>query len=105
MATLTATPKAGRILEIRALIDGRDDAVERALVVVYGRQTAAEQASDSTSELNGRGFSGVDAEFGSSLARQVLAGRRLSPRQLKFGRRIARKYARQLLQTVEKTTA
>jgi hypothetical protein len=93
-------------------------AVERALLVLYSRQTADEQASDTTAHENGMGFSGSDAEFFSKLARQVMTstyekGRRLSPKQLDAARGIKdgaqkkrgiTKYAGQLLSVVKATT-
>ena len=54
----------------------------RALVKVYTLQTLDEQASDRTSHNNGIGFSGVDANILSSFAKQVNAGRNLSPKQM-----------------------
>lgn len=98
MATLTATTKTGKIAEIRNLIDTRDDAVIRALAIVYGRQTASEQTFNVTTDPNGRGFSGSDAEFGSKMAK---LGSNLSAKQMVIARRIARKYARQILEHME----
>ena len=54
----------------------------KALVKVYTLQTFDEQASDRTSHDNGVGFSGVDANILSSFAKQVNAGRNLSPKQM-----------------------
>jgi hypothetical protein len=93
---------------ITALLARNDRAVERALVVLFDRQTADEQASDVTSHQNGIGFSGLDAEIFSSFAKQIQQGRTLSPKQLAIARkadkngnqRIAR-YWRQLLEAIE----
>lgn len=54
----------------------------KGLVKIYTLQTADEQASDTTSHDNGVGFSGVDANILSSFAKQVNAGRNLSPKQM-----------------------
>jgi len=81
---------------IKALLDANDRAVMRALVALYERQTADEQANAHTSHLNGMGFNGYDAEFGTSLAKQVIRGCILSPRQIAAGRKMCKKYARQL---------
>lgn len=77
--------------------------VGRALVALYDRQTADEKASDSTSHLNSVGFSGVDAEIGSSMAKWVLSGRYLSVKQVEVWTKPGKnglprlcKYARQL---------
>lgn len=83
---------------IKALLDSNDKAVMRALVVLYNRQTADEQQSHVTSHLNGRGFNGYDANFGTDLAKQVMAGRGLSVRQLAAARKMCKKYARQLVE-------
>jgi len=90
-----------KLEDIKSLLDSNDRAVERAMVVLFERQTADEQASNTTSHKNGRGFNGLDANFGSSLARQVMAGRRLSPKQLQYARKMAHKYAGQLLEEAE----
>jgi len=83
---------------LKLLLDRNPRAVERAMVVLYHRQTSDEQVSSSTNHLNGRGFNGVDAAFGSSLARQVLDGRALSIKQLDHARKMVKKYVRQLLE-------
>ena len=49
-----------------------------ALKIVYANQTESEKLADATMHDNGIGFGGADAEFGSSLAKQVLAGRALT---------------------------
>lgn len=54
----------------------------RALVKIYERQTADEQATGHTANLNGIGFSGVDSEILSSFAVQVNNGRNLSAKQM-----------------------
>lgn len=52
------------------------------MLVIYAKQTLGEQASQTTSELNSVGFSGVDAEILSSFSDQVKRGRTLSPKQM-----------------------
>ena len=69
----------------------------RALVKVYTLQTLDEQASDRTSHNNGIGFSGVDANILSSFAKQVNAGRNLSPKQMMIVYKIIPKYWRQVV--------
>lgn len=94
------------------LIDTRDDAVTRGLVAIYNRQTQDEQSTESTNKLNGMGFNGTDAAFGSSLAKQIIkweSDRRyptpLSRTQLEKGRKMLRKYAGQLAKVAnEKAT-
>jgi hypothetical protein len=92
---------------ISALLARNDRAVERALVVLYDRQTAGEQDAEATHESNGRGFTGVDAYIFSSFAKQIQRGRSLTPKQLAVCRkpdkngnlRIAR-YWNQLLEII-----
>jgi hypothetical protein len=64
------------------LLKRNDRAVERALIVLYNNQTEDEQNAHVTSHANGRGFTGYDAEFYSSLAERVISGQHLSPRML-----------------------
>lgn len=88
------------------LIDTDDRAVIRGLKAIYHRQTQDEQNTDSTNHLNGMGFNGRDAAFGSSLAKQIIhweqnpQSRRyptpLSRSQLIAARKMMRKYAGQL---------
>jgi hypothetical protein len=105
--TSTQTPKWNRE-SITALLARNDQAVERAMLVLFDRQTADEQMTDATRKQNGRGFTAFNAEIFSSFAKQVHQGRTLSPKQLalarkpdKFGNpRIAR-YWSQLLEAIE----
>jgi len=90
---------------IKALIDKSDAACERAIVILYQRQTQDEQHSRTTSHKNGRGFGAFDADFGSSLAQQVMSGQRLTSRQLIHARRMAKKYVRQILEEAEAVEA
>ncbi len=86
---------------IRQLIATNDKALERGIIVIYERQTADERNVRQTTEHNGRGFTGVDAEFLSSLAEWINssrrpAGQRLSIGQRTHARRKMAKYAKQL---------
>jgi hypothetical protein len=57
--------------------------VGRALVALFHRQTAAEQAVNQTEVSNGIGFSGCDARSGSLTARSFMRTGTLAPWQLK----------------------
>jgi hypothetical protein len=81
---------------ILALLNESDTAVCRAVLAIYEKQTADEQATASTAENNGIGFNGADAGFGSSLAKQYAERGSLSPRQIACARKMMRKYANQL---------
>jgi hypothetical protein len=96
---------------IKELLERNNAAVERALIVLYERQTADEQVSGTTHNKNGRGFNAVDAEILSSFACQVQAkngqhsdylgrprklGECLSPKQMAIARRKVVRYVKQL---------
>lgn len=84
--------------EIEDLISKSNKAVGRALVRLYERQTQEEKNVDAALVENGRGFSKVDAEFGSSLARSFTEYGHFTGKQLPYARKIALKYAGQLLE-------
>jgi hypothetical protein len=94
------------------LLAERNDAVERALVALYRKQTSTEQASRTTNEENGQGFNGVDADILTSYAEQVLGigsyeykgktyqrkgPKSLTPAQLVIARKKLPKYVGQLV--------
>lgn len=82
--------------QIREMINGSTKATCRALVSLFEQQTKDEQATESTNHRNGAGFNSVDAAFGSSLAKQVIAGRALSDKQIAAARKMLQKYVGQL---------
>lgn len=69
-----------------------------ALDVVFQNQTRAEQNSHLTIENNGIGFTGVDAEFLSSLYEQKQRYGRLTPRQMGYVHKMIPKYHNQIVQ-------
>jgi hypothetical protein len=82
---------------IQGLLLTNDRALERAIFRVYQNQTANEQRTEQTTESNGVGFSGIDAEILTSFAKQLIRGRTLSPKQLIIARLKMPKYWKQLL--------
>ena len=76
--------------EFEMLLDTYNVFVERTLEVLLSRQTADEQASEHTTHRNGRGFTGLDGQFLTSLGKRVVAkklegvapGHRLTPNML-----------------------
>lgn len=85
------------------LLDRSNVAVERALLVLYARQTEDERAAGATTEHNGRGFGAVDAELLTSYAQQVETGRKqegqkLTDRQMVYARKGVKKYVGQLVE-------
>lgn len=88
--------KTARIAFIREQVGYNPQWAVRALVRIYERQTADEQASQTTKVHNGIGFTGADAHILSSFAQQVQRGRKLSEKQMAILRKRIPKYARQL---------
>ena len=79
---------------------------QRAIVKLWQRQTADEQAAQNTGHDNGVGFNGTDAFILSSFAEQINKGRTLSPKQLAIAFKKLPKYSRQIISEipVEKLT-
>lgn len=93
---------------IQELLETNDKAVGRALSALLTRQTASEQAMEDTIEHNGVGFTGVDGEFFTSLAKQFNRKGFLSPKQITAARKKDKrgvskvgKYWRQLIEIAE----
>lgn len=87
--------------EIKTKVATNPAWAEHALVALFNRQTADEQQAEATVEKNHVGFNATDAEFLSSLAKQVIAsrypaGRKLSEKQLTYAFKRLPKYAGQL---------
>lgn len=81
---------------IQQAIDSNDRAVLKALVMIFDQQTAAEQSTEQTHELNGVGFSAFDAEILTSFAKQYKRKGFLSPKQMEIARKKIRGYWKQL---------
>lgn len=95
---------------IREKLLQSDVMLERSILKIYDRQTASEQNAGVTVEHNKVGFTAFDAEFMSSLARQIQSpnnhapeGRRLSVHQRVTGRHKMLKYSKQLARIVDET--
>lgn len=82
--------------EIKALLEQSDKMVMRSIVKIFEKQTEDEQRSEQTTHHNGVGFNGVDGEFMSSLAKQIIERGTLTQKQLEYGRKKIKKYAGQL---------
>ena len=90
-----------RAEHFRQMILKDDKWLSRAILAIYARQTPVEQDSAETLIYNKQGFSGVHAEFGTSLAKWLLEGRALTPKQAQAARRIMVHYTGQLVQVAE----
>ena len=90
---------------IKVLLLSNDRAVERAMVVLFDRQTIAEQAQGTTTDHNGRGFNAFDAKNGTYYAKWVLSKRYLTGKHLAKARAMSFRYARQLLEAAQEREA
>lgn len=97
--------------DIVNLLRTNDKAVIRALIVLNERQTAEEQAIETTTTRNDRGFRPCHAKMGTSMAKFYLKNGYLSPKQIAYwrvqgkqGMRISI-YWRQLLAEAKKKAA
>lgn len=82
--------------EVKRLLENSDEAVKIGLVAIYHRQTLDEQTFQQTNYQNSIGFNSVDADFLSSLAKQVEVCNYLSESQMGYARQRMLKYSGQL---------
>lgn len=74
--------------------------LERAIQVIYLRQTMDERRAGETKHSNGIGFTGADAKYLSYLARWLDSGKFLSGAHLAKARKLMPKYAGQILEII-----
>lgn len=97
--------------QIVDMLRTNDKAVARALVVLFERQTADEQATEHTRHHNGRGFRPCHARMGTSMAKFYLQRGFLTPKQIAYWRREGKEgmriaiYWKQLLDAAHKKQA
>jgi hypothetical protein len=92
-----AKPKAKwNKVNIREMLEAKDDAVVRGLVRIHSFQTGDEQLFGQTTEENGVGWNGADAEYMTSLHDYFRANGYLTPGQMTYARKKILKYAGQL---------
>jgi hypothetical protein len=97
--------------DIVNLLRSNDKAIARALIVLKDRQTADEQASETTRHQNGRGFRPCHARMGVSMAKFYERNGYLSPKQLAYWRKEGKEgmriaiYWRQLLEAAKDKAA
>lgn len=87
--------------KIHCLLNSNPKAVEKALLVLFNRQTDTEQAAEDTKFVNMRGFTAADAPRLSSIAKYLIRRKSLTEKQVALVRRRIMKYWKQLLQEVE----
>ena len=83
---------------LRDLLDKNDEAVRRAILLIYSFQTDEEKYKGVTKTINGKGFSKFDVEVLSSFAMQLRRGQELSLKQMYVARPKIKKYVGQILQ-------
>lgn len=74
----------------------------RALNKIFERQTIDEQNSETTMHLNQMGFTGTDANFLTSIVKNLKKYGRLTPKQMSFVKRIMPKYWQQILEIADR---
>jgi hypothetical protein len=84
----------GALIKERLILS--DKWVIAGVLSIFEYQTASEQNSNSTSEDNGVGFNGVDAELLSSYAKWIKRTGTLTVGQMKYARKKMLKYSGQL---------
>jgi hypothetical protein len=82
--------------EIKDLMDRRDDVLITCMVRIYNQQTETEQSYGETTEANGVGFNGCDANILSSFCVFYSERGYLSSRQIEIARKKMKKYAGQV---------
>lgn len=102
MMTATITKKSVETYVKNMLRTNKAWAIKALVRIYQENQTADEQAAKVTSHDNGIGFTGVDAQFASSLAEQYLKRGSLSDKQMGFVFKIMPKYSRQVIQMSDK---
>ena len=88
--------------KIQSLLERNDEAVYRAMLRIYARQTETEQAYQATTDWNAVGFTGVDGEIMSSFTEAYKKYGRLTEKQMKIARKKMKKYWKQLLDEMRK---
>lgn len=90
------TTKKARIAHIKNMLATNERWAIRGLLRIFENQTEDEKSAEHTRYHNKIGFSGADAEILTSFAKQVLKGRKMSPKQMAIIFKKIPKYAKQL---------
>lgn|SRR5487761_2189874 len=97
-------PSSEVVDQIKAGLSVNPKWVERAIIVLFEKQTNDEQAALDTKYVNGQGFTSADARRMSFVAKFLLSGKHLTREKALgiYGRRL-QKYAVQLARIAEET--
>lgn len=82
---------------LKDLVKSNDNALIKAIVCIYDRQTPDEKNADETIDENGIGFSKVDAYEMGKIARKIKNGENLTKGELAKSRNKMQKYWKQLM--------
>ena len=85
---------------LQELLRTNDEAVYKAMMKIYDRQTRDEQEAKQTEDWNSVGFTGVDAEIMSSFTESYKKWGKLTPKQMVIARKKMVKYWKQLLDII-----
>ena len=100
MSFASLTTKKARIEYTRTMLGTNDAWALRGLVRIFENQTEDEQAHATVSHNNGIGFTGIDGEFLTSLAKQYQKNGSLSAKQMVHVFKKMPKYAKQLVEAI-----
>lgn len=81
---------------VTELLKTSQKAVEHGVLAIFAMQTASEQTTEETKELNGVGFNSADARYMTYIAKWLLTGKHLSGEHVDKARQRILKYAGQL---------
>jgi hypothetical protein len=98
-----AVDKTGKLWskeDIQNLLEKNDEAVYKAMLRIYDRQTRDEQDAKDTQVWNSVGFTGTDAEIMSSFTESYKKWGKLTPKQMVIARKKMKKYWKQLLEII-----
>ena len=82
---------------LQRMLSTNEKWAKSALLKIYDNQTEDEQSTESTSHLNGIGFTGSDGQILSSFAKQLTTKQYLSVRQVEILLPKMKKYWKQIL--------
>ena len=88
--------------DIKEMLEKSALAVERGILALFKQQTTDEQAAEETHYLNGRGFSGTEAHYGTYLAKYIIGGNNLTGKHLLKARKITIRHRVQLAKIANK---
>jgi hypothetical protein len=83
------------------LLEKNPKAVEKALILIYNRQTNDEKNCENTIVNNGIGFRPCDAPSGTYMAEWVKSGKPLNGKFLLKAKEMMKHYTRQLIEEIE----